>query len=145
MPLNEFCYDFFSRSIVRSKHEKKLETLPPTPEANEQQEYPVKKISTQEYRHITGSILYLANCTRPDLAHAASYLSKYNDKSTHEHWVQAKHVLTYLRRTTNYNLNFEKTGKPIDFYVDADFAFFSRFRFRYEKAVLCLLKTQQLF
>lgn len=87
-----------------------------------EKDYPVKKMTPQTYRHITGSVLYLANCTRPDLAYAASYLSKFNDKSEHEHWVQAKHVLRYLKQTAGYKLNFRKTGKPLEIYVDADFA-----------------------
>lgn len=62
--------------------------------------------------------MYLVIATRPDLAYAVSYLSQFNQNPKKQHWLAAKHVLRYLRGTTNQSLYFQKTGKPIFGYSD---------------------------
>lgn len=48
------------------------------------------------YRQLVGCILHLANTTRPDIAFAASYLSRFMSEPGPAHWKAAKHVLNYL-------------------------------------------------
>lgn len=64
--------------------------------------------------------MYLAVATRPDLAYSVSFLSRFNQNPQKQHWLAAKHVLRYLRGTTNQSLYFQKTGKPILGYADSD-------------------------
>lgn len=66
--------------------------------------------------------MYLAVCTRPDIAHAVSYLSQYNDCHDSSHWSAAKRVLRYLKGTRNVGLSFKKTTKSLIGYVDANWA-----------------------
>lgn len=72
------------------------------------------------YRRATGSLLYLANSTRPDLSHAVSRQCQYNSKPTVSRWKEVQHILRYVKDTQHYQLTYEKQGKPIEAYVDAD-------------------------
>jgi hypothetical protein len=65
-----------------------------------------------EYSAIVGSLLYLAVHTRPDISFAVSTLSRFMSAPTHRHMQAAKHVLRYLRGTTNMGLffNYFPTG-----------------------------------
>ena len=86
----------------------------------------------QMYSAIVGSIMYLACVTRPDLAFAASQLSRYVVSPTHEQLVEAKRSLRYLAGTRAYKLTlgvrrkvFGAVGEePMKacIYSDADFA-----------------------
>ena len=53
----------------------------------------------QGYKQLFGSLLHLANTTRPDIAFAAGYLSRYMDCAGKPLWEAAKRVLRYLSGT----------------------------------------------
>ncbi|GMF47685.1 unnamed protein product [Phytophthora fragariaefolia] len=76
-----------------------------------------------DYRQIVGSLQYLAQCSRPDIANAVRTLGKFMNCYTQEHHVLAKRVLRYLRGTTDYGLVWTVSDKVPDFqvaaYVDA--------------------------
>ena len=76
------------------------------------------------YNAIVGSILYAATITRPDLAHASSVLSQYMSKWNLEHYKAAKHVLRYIKGTTDLVLQFSSNSSDSDLYgfADADYA-----------------------
>lgn len=80
------------------------------------------KDSNYDYQQIIGCLMYLAVNTRPDIAFAASYLSQFNTKCGKTHWLAAKRVLQYLKRTIDYSIIYRKTGKPLEGYTDADWA-----------------------
>jgi len=75
-----------------------------------------------DYRQIVGSLQYLVQCTRPDIANAVRTLGKFLNCYTHEHHVLAKRVLRYLRGTSDYGLVWTRSVNPeLQFtaYVDA--------------------------
>lgn len=74
------------------------------------------------YRSLIGCIMYIAVCTRPDIAHAASLLSQFNNSHSDTHWKAAKRVLRYLKGTMDYNIVFEKSTVGVAGYIDADWA-----------------------
>ena len=39
-----------------------------------------------EYSEMIGSVMYLMNCTKPDIAYVVSKLSKYTSNSSDDHW-----------------------------------------------------------
>jgi hypothetical protein len=74
------------------------------------------------YPQLVGSIRYASTVSRPDLSHAASVLSRFVGKWNETHWATAKHLLRYVRGTTELCLTFDaEAGKRIVLgYADAD-------------------------
>lgn len=72
------------------------------------------------YRELIGALMYLAVSTRPDIAHAVSSLSQFNNKYGQGHWSVAKRVLRYLRGTINVELVYRSSKKSLTGYVNAD-------------------------
>ncbi|UYV78589.1 hypothetical protein LAZ67_16002081 [Cordylochernes scorpioides] len=58
--------------------------------------------------------------TRPDIAYAVSYLSKFNSSPLQQHWNAVKHLFIYLKKTKDLKLVFSKTGKKLAAFADAD-------------------------
>jgi hypothetical protein len=79
--------------------------------------------SNQPYASLIGSLLYLSNCTRPDITYAVNRLSSFNAKPTELHWNYAKRILRYLKKTNDFGLILKKTDIfNISGYSDADWA-----------------------
>jgi len=74
------------------------------------------------YKQLVGALMYLAICTRPDIAHAISYLSQFCACNDESHWKAAKRVLRYLKGTVDVGIVFTRTSTPLVGYVDADWA-----------------------
>ncbi|XP_070808217.1 uncharacterized protein [Pituophis catenifer annectens] len=75
------------------------------------------------YRSTIGSLLYIANWTRPDIALAVNLLSRH--KPTISHWNAIKRLLRYLKFSTDAQLCLESeiSEKPkLTCYADADWA-----------------------
>ena len=56
------------------------------------------------YLSAIGALMYLTNCTRPDIAFSINLLARYSSAPTQRHWKGVKHVLRYLRGTTDMRL-----------------------------------------
>ena len=54
--------------------------------------------------------MYAIVYTRPDIAHAVGFLSRYMSKIGKEHWKTVKRVFRYLCGTTNYAICYQ--GRP---------------------------------
>lgn len=72
------------------------------------------------YRELVGCLLYLSLATRPDIAHAASVLSQFNDCFNGNHWGAAKRVLRYLKGTSELGICYRSKDESLAGYVDAD-------------------------
>jgi hypothetical protein len=68
------------------------------------------------------AILYAATITRPDLSYYTGVLTRYMSKWNFEHYKAAKHLLRYIRGTTDLCLTFDGTGgeRLVLGYADAD-------------------------
>lgn len=67
--------------------------------------------------------MYVAVCTRPDIAHAVNYLSQFNTCHNTEHWTAAKRVLRYLKGTKSLSIKYSRKVKTnIEGFADADHA-----------------------
>jgi hypothetical protein len=60
------------------------------------------------YLSAIGALMYLANCTRPDIAFAVNLLARYSAAPTRRHWVGVKTILGYLKGTQDLGLWFPK-------------------------------------
>ena len=76
------------------------------------------------YREAVGSLLYLANKTRPDISYAVSYCSRFLDKSTDADVANVKRIMRYLNTSHGSCINYYKDADPayIEAYSDADYA-----------------------
>lgn len=68
------------------------------------------------YRKLVGALLYLSITTHPDIAHAASLLSQYNESVGKTHWV-AKRVLRYLKGSAQTGIVFKSQQNPLTDFV----------------------------
>nr|CCA21002.1 copiatype polyprotein putative [Albugo laibachii Nc14] len=82
---------------------------------------------TFPYPELIGSLMYLATCTRPDLAFPVGWMSRYVQNRTQQHIGAAKRVLRYLIGTMTqrvvYSRNKEASQESvlvIDGYCDSD-------------------------
>ena len=64
------------------------------------------------YFSAIGALMYLANCTRPDIAFAVNLLARYSSAPTQRHWNGNKHILRYLCGTTDLGLFYPSGSKP---------------------------------
>ena len=71
------------------------------------------------YRSAIGSLMYLATCTRPDLAAAVSEHSKFSQNPGIAHWEGVKRVLRYVSGTVGDGLLY-KRGAQIEVWGYSD-------------------------
>ena len=60
------------------------------------------------YLSAIGVLMYLVNYTQPNIAFAVNLLARYSFAPTRRHWNRIKHILRYLRGTTNLGLFYPK-------------------------------------
>lgn len=81
-----------------------------------------------EYPNLIGALLYISRCTRPDIAYAVSYLSRFLTCYGEEHWKAAKQILRYLQGTKEKGILYSRSKNEINAadalvgFVDADYA-----------------------
>ena len=63
-------------------------------------------MSQVEYAKIIGSMMFLMNYTRPNIAYAVSRLSRYTYNPTKERWDALHRLLRYLRGNMDWCLLF---------------------------------------
>ena len=66
------------------------------PDSTEDDNCPALLKRKQRYQSAVGSIGWLANSTRPDLAPVHSFLSSYNNRPSVGHWKAVLYVLHYI-------------------------------------------------
>ncbi|KAG6590542.1 Integrase catalytic core protein [Phytophthora cinnamomi] len=75
------------------------------------------------FREAVGALMHLMTSTRPDIAFAVGYVSRFMENPQVEHWIAVKRIFRYLQGTKSHGIRFSP-GKGIDFqgYSDADWA-----------------------
>lgn len=63
-------------------------------------------MSQVPYLSAVGSLQYLAMMTRPDIAHAVSYLARFNHNPGPAHWKALKHLMRYVKGTLEHKLTY---------------------------------------
>ena len=79
-----------------------------------------KSLSQQEYAQAIGSLMYVMNYTRLDIAYAVSKLSRYTSNPGPDYWKAIVRVLRYLKYTQNYGLHYSKYPAILEGYCDAN-------------------------
>jgi hypothetical protein len=107
------------KTVVCPETQHKLSKNQCPPNAQEETE-----MRDMPYSELVGCIQYLVVCTRPDLAHSASQVSRFMQNPGKSHWAAALRVLKYLRGTLSHKLHFSKSPLLADLvgFSDADHA-----------------------
>lgn len=75
------------------------------------------------YQEAVGSLLYLTQGTRPDIAFAVNDVSRFNSNFGIQHWKAVKRIIRYLKGSINLKLVYSKIGnQQLSGYTDADWA-----------------------
>ena len=76
------------------------------------------------YREAIGSLMFLVNVSRPDLAFIVNYLSRFVCNFDKSHWEAVKRVMKYLVDTCHYGIEYRANdgGLHINAYSDSNFA-----------------------
>lgn len=83
------------------------------------------RMSNIPYQEAVGSLLYLVQGTRPDIAFAVNNVSRYNNNYGAAHWTAVKRIFRYLKSTLKYKLTYgkdENLNQNIVGFTDADWA-----------------------
>jgi hypothetical protein len=79
-------------------------------------------VDPTRYRSIVGSLRYLVN-SRPDLAYAVGYISRFMEKPTTEHLTTVKRVLRYVAGTLHFGCHYQRRKEArLVGYSDSDMA-----------------------
>ena len=79
-------------------------------------------VNSTLYKQLVGSLMYLTT-TKPDIAFATSYISRFIESPKDSHWKVGKRILRYIIGTTTYALWY--TASPdsmLTGYIDSDYA-----------------------
>ncbi|KAK3040178.1 hypothetical protein RJ639_028428 [Escallonia herrerae] len=90
------------------------------PSAEEDVEY----MSRVPYANAVGCLMYAMVCTRPDISHAVSMVSRYMGNPGKKHWDAVKWIFCYLAGSTNFGIMFDRDGAKgeVSGFVDSDYA-----------------------
>ena len=77
-------------------------------------------VSQERYAQIIGSLMFLTNCTRPNIAYVVGRLSIYTHNPNIEHWNAISRLLRYLKGTINFGLSYCGYPTVLEGYCDAN-------------------------
>jgi len=81
------------------------------------------KMENVPYLEAVGSLLYVSQISRPDIAHAVNAVSSYSKEPKWHHWLAIKRIMRYLKGTIDLKLTFTKDSNlDVIGYSDADWA-----------------------
>ena len=73
------------------------------------------------YAFIVSSLMYAMLRTKPSIHYAIDIVSRYQSNPEQEHWIIAKYILKYLRRTKDYMLVYHSNELIPIGYTDSNF------------------------
>ena len=77
-------------------------------------------VSQDKYAQIIGILMFMTNCTRPDIAYVVGRLSRYTHNPSIEHWDAISRLLRYLKGTFDYGLSYCGYPAILEGYCDAN-------------------------
>ncbi|KAL0439860.1 UNVERIFIED_CONTAM: Retrovirus-related Pol polyprotein from transposon TNT 1-94 [Sesamum latifolium] len=114
--LKRFKMEHSKRGLLPMRHGVKL-SKKQSPKTDEE----LKRMSNIPYASAVGSIQYVVQCTRPDVASALSVTSRYQACTGDAHWGAVKSILKYLERTKDMFLIYGGGELILEGYSDASF------------------------
>ncbi|KAM2676832.1 hypothetical protein EV1_003465 [Malus domestica] len=65
------------------------------------------------YLSAIGALLYLAQCTRPDISFVVNLLARYNNMPTRRHWNGVKDIFCHLKGTMDLGLFYTRESSSV--------------------------------
>ncbi|CAB1106212.1 unnamed protein product [Ectocarpus sp. CCAP 1310/34] len=122
--------DMSQGSCVRSVLERfnicRTSSIPASPASDYRSVMEEEKAGDVPFREVVGSLMWIANQTRPDISNAVRAVARHSHEPKKSHWkADQKKILNYLLETAYLTLKY-KQDTIVDVgalvYVDADFA-----------------------
>ena len=113
----------FASSLVEKFGISKESSIPASPSVELLPRGEDEPQTTEPYREAVGSLMWLANTTRPDLSQAVRAVARHSHDPGISHWKAVVKILSYVASTTDLGLTYRRgSGKRLSVYVDASFA-----------------------
>lgn len=81
----------------------------------------VQSMQAIPYKEAVGSLMFIAQATRPDISFAVNMVSKFSSNPGRRHWEEVKRIMRYLKGTSNNRMEYSVTGNPhFTGYTDGD-------------------------
>ncbi len=127
------CQSSFTLSLLRRYGMNQANSLstpgvPSLSDADSRETREVVAFTPTKFREAVGSLLFLTNCTRPDIAFAVGMVCRAMADPQLEDWRRVKRIFRYLAGSSSLGLHFKHSslvasGKPILFgFSDSDWA-----------------------
>jgi len=71
------------------------------------------------YKSALGSLIFLAKCTRPDIAYSVNKAARNTENPTHSDWKKVMNILKYLNSTKHYKITYNER-REFAAYTDSD-------------------------
>ena len=113
-------YGFSGCSPIKTPMEPKLRLSAQDGPSTPEEKAAMAKIP---YLSAVGSLMYMATCTRPDIAYSVSLLARFSANPGQKHWQAVKHLFWYLKHTLNKYSTYGSSASKELFvtYSDADY------------------------
>ena len=82
---------------------------PPTADLSPKSQTELQHLTRSSHQNVVGSLMYLMQMTRPDLAYVVSYMSRFNTYFNFQHWKALKRILRYLQGTKDLQLCYRRS------------------------------------
>lgn len=105
-----------TRQVSKKNKKSKTENSESSNNSEEQPEEETKKLP---HREAIGSLMYLANATRPDIAFTVNFLARKQLSPTTEDWKQVRRVFAYLKGTINLGLRYTSESEDLEAMTDS--------------------------
>jgi len=77
-------------------------------------------VCQHKYSQLLGSLLYISNWTKPDIAYVVTRLSRYTSNHNKDHWTTLERIFRYLEGTIDYCLFYSIYPSVIEGYSNAN-------------------------
>ena len=77
-----------------------------------------RAVAQLEYASAIGWLMYLMQCTRPDVAFAVSKLSRFTSNPSVERWKAIGRVFGYLMKTKGLGIHYSSFPERLEGYTD---------------------------
>ena len=120
----------FIQSVLNRFGVSKSSPIPATPFLDLRHVSEEETVVDVPFREIVGSLMWIANQTRPDIANAVRAVARFSHDPKPIHYKAAQKILEYLNATSDLGLTFRRDSDlesvqmefDLETYVDADYA-----------------------